>query len=67
LFQGRLVDYGDIVSLVKVLNERFNIFTFISQIQGTPWVRVSAQIYNCEEDYDKLDMAIKQLLEEDDQ
>ena len=48
-------------NLLFILMDRFNIVVPCVYCQGAPYVRISANIYNTMEDYDKLADAILQL------
>ncbi len=45
--------------------DRFHVQSVFLYVQSEPWCRISAQIYNCIEDYEKLGDAILTLLEEE--
>jgi len=50
---------------MRVVWHRFKVQSLFFQQEGQPWVRISANIYNTAEDYEKLADAILTLKNEE--
>lgn len=56
--------FGNMVHLQSELSKSLKLATFATVICGEPYARLSANIYNTIEDYNKLGQAILQLVAE---
>ena len=56
--------FCDLSSLRDHLCEKYRITTVCLRINGKDWVRLSANVYNCIEDYEKLRDAVLDLLQD---
>ena len=55
----------DIIQLTQIVWQRFNVQAVFLTLNNQPWTRISANVYNTIEDYERLGNAVLALLAED--